>query len=325
MNRRMSNYPDHPLGFSVNRRRFLVSPRRLAIPMAGLLIIAACPGVCFASDPAASVNSEEPKAQAEFSRKASNGYLILFEMNRGRATLTARSDEGTVIYRGKGSLVDGRIQFGLGKLGRMNVRFKSDGSVDRIRPPKSCKGRKQVVRSGVFVGLIKFRGESGYTRLNAHRVHGTMASPRSWKCPDPPGRQPGNAASLPAALGAFTPHGHVFVVAFGDSELLPFRFFIAGTSERVGALSISRSVLVEGGPASFEASGNLSSATVSPPKPFAGTASFKRNTDESTEWFGTLSVVLPGIESTALTGPTFTAKLAKPRTEQEFSELIGQS
>lgn len=299
--------------------------RRLTIPIAGLLIFVVCPGVCFGSDPASSVSFEGPQAQAEFSRKASNGYSTLFEINRGKASLTARSDEGTVIYRGKGSLVDGRIHFGLGKLGRINVRFKPDGSVDRLRPPKSCKGREQVVRSGAFVGSIKFRGESGYTRLNAHRVYGTMASPRSWKCPDIPDSHPGNAASLPAALGAFTPHSHVVFVAFGGSELLPFRFFIAGTSERQGALSINRSALVEGKPASFEALEDLSSATVSPPKPFAGTASFKRNADGSTEWFGTLSVALPGVESTALTGPTFTAKLAKPRTEQEFSELFGLS
>jgi hypothetical protein len=245
--------------------------------------------------------------------------------NRGKASLTARSDEGTVIYRGKGSLVDGRIQFDLGKLGRINARFKPDGSVERLRPPKSCKGREQLVRSGAFVGSIKFRGESGYTRLNAHRVHGTTASPRSWKCPATLARHPGNAANLPAALGAFTPRRHIIFVALGDSDLVPFRFFIAGTLERQGALSINRSVLAEGGAASFQALADLSSATVSPPKPFAGTASFKRNTDGSTEWSGTLSVALPGIESLALTGPTFTANLAKPRTEQEFAELLGLS
>lgn len=320
----MSIYPDHSLSLSVSRRGFLVLARRLIL-IAGSLIFVACPGVCFASHPASSVSLEGPEAQAEFSRKASNGYSILFEVNRGMASLTARSDEGTVIYSGRGSLVDGRIQFGLGKLGRISARFKPDGSIDRLRPPKSCKGREQVVRSGAFVGSIKFRGESGYTRLNAHRVHGTMASPRSWKCPATPDRHSGNAASLPAALSAFTPHNRVVFVAIGGSEELPFRFFIAGTSERQGALRVNRSVLVEGGPRSFDALGDLSSATVIPPKPFAGTASFKRNADGSTEWSGTLSVALPGVESTALTGPTFTANLAKPRTEQEFSELFGLS
>lgn len=299
--------------------------RRLIIPIAGLLIFAACPGVCFASDSASSVSLEGPEAQAEFSRKASNGYSIFFEINRGKASLTARGDEGTVIYRGNGSLVDGRIQFSLGKLGKINARFKPDGSVDRIRPPKSCKGREQAVRRGAFVGSIKFRGENDYTRLNAHRVYGTMASPRSWRCPDTPDRHLGNAADLPAVLGASTPHGRTVFIAIDGSELLPFRLFLAGTSERQEALRISRSALVEGKPASFDVLGDLSSATVSPPRPFAGTASFKRNADGSTEWLGTLSVALPGIESTALIGPTFTADLAKPRTEEEFSELFGLS
>ncbi len=320
----MSICADHSRSVSVPWRRLLVL-RRLIIPIACLLILGACPGVCFASNPGSSVSFGGPEPQAEFSRKASHGYSILFEVNRGKASLTARSDEGTVIYSGKGSFVDGRIQFGLGKLGRISARFKPDGSVDHLRPPKSCKGREQVVRSGAFVGSIKFRGESGYTRLNAHRVRGTMASPRSWKCPDPPSRPLGNAASLPAALGAFTPHSHVVFAAIGGSELLPTGFFLAGTSERHGALRINRSALAEGKPATFDVLDDLSSATVSPPKPFAGTATFKRNADGSTEWFGTLSVALPGVESTALTGPTFTANLTKPRTQQEFSELFGLS
>jgi hypothetical protein len=278
--------------------------RRLAIPIAGLLIFAACPGACFASNPPSSVSFEGPEAQAEFSGTASNGYSILFEINRGKASLTAQSDEGRVTYSGKGSLVDGRIQFSLGKLGRINARFKPDGSVDRLRPPKSCKGREQTVRSGAFVGSIKFRGESGYTRLNAHRVYGTMASPCSWKCPDIPNGHPENVASLPAALGAFTSHSHVVFAAIGGSGQFPFQFFIARTLERQGTLRINRSVLAEGEPGSIDVLGDLSSATVSPPRPFTGTASFKRNADGSTEWFGTLSVALPGVEGTALTGPT---------------------
>ncbi len=323
----MGVQPAYSLGLSVHRKRLPVLVRHLTVLIAVLLLFVTCPGVCFASNQASSVSFKGPEAQAEFSRKASNGYSILFKVNRGKASLTARSDEGAVIYSGEGSLVDGRIRFSLGKLGRISARFKPDGSIDRLRPPKSCQGREQVVRSGAFVGSIKFRGESGYTRLSTHRVRGTMASPRSWKCPDtpPPDIHSGNAASLPAALGAFTPHRHVVFIAIGGSEELPFRFFIAGTSERQGALRINRSVLVEGGPRSFDALGDLSSATVSPPKPFAGTASFKRNADGSTEWSGTLSVALPGVESTALTGPTFTANLARPRTEQEFSELFGLS
>ncbi len=67
----------------------------------------------------------------------------------------------------------------------------------------------------------------------------------------------------------------------------------------------------------------LAGATVQPPKPFVGTASFNRNADGSTEWLGTLSVALPGVGSIALVGPTFTAKLEKPRTQQELSELLG--
>jgi hypothetical protein len=126
-----------------------------------------------------------------------------------------------------------------------------------------------------------------------------------------------------SALAAHTPHNSAIFIAIGGPAQVPFRFFIAGTSERVGALHIGRSVFVEGPSASFEPSADLSSATVKPPKPFSGTASFVRNLDGSTEWSGTLSVALPGAQSTALAGPAFEADLAKPRTDEEFSELLG--
>ncbi len=265
---------------------------------------------------------EVPRPRAEFSRKASNGYLITFEADHGRASLRAQGDAGGVLYSGKGSVVDGRIRFGLGRLGRIDLRFEPDGRVDRQRPDKSCKGREQVIRSGTFVGLIRFRGENGYTQLSSHRVHGTMAEPRSWKCPNSSDRRTQNASGV-SVLAAHTPHNSAIFMAIGGPEQVPLRFFVAGTSERAGALHIGRSVFIEGPSASFEALGNLNSATVAPPKPFSGTASFVRNLDGSTEWSGTLSVALPGAQSTALTGPAFEADLAKPRTDEEFSELLG--
>lgn len=295
------------------------------ISIACSLVFATCPSVCFARPPASNVSLDGPTAQAEFSQKASNGYSILFEINRGKANLTVQGDEGRASYSGIGSLMNGNIRFNLGEFGRINVRFKPDGSMNRIRPPDSCKGREQVVRSGAFVGSIKFRGENGYTQLNTRRVHGTMAPPLSWKCPNIFNRHPKSTANLPTILGAFTPHDRVSFVAIDGADLFPMGFFIAGTLERQGALSIKRSALTEGKPASFSASEDLSSATVSPPSPFTGTASFKRNTNGSAEWFGTLSVALPGIESVALTGSAFSANLAKPRTVQEVSELLGLS
>lgn len=265
---------------------------------------------------------EVPQPQIKFSRRTSNGYLITFEANRGRASLRAQSGAGGVVYSGKSSLADGRIRFSLGKLGRIDARFEPNGSVDRLRPPRSCKGPEQVVRSGTFVGSIRFRGENSYTQLSSNRAHGTMAEPRSWKCPGASDGPPQTAGGTPVLI-AHTPHSRVIFMAIGASEQVPFRFFIAGTSEQVGALHVGRSALVEGVPASFEALGDLSSATVGPPKPFSGTASFVRNVDGSTEWSGTLSVALPGVQSVALAGPAFEADLAKPKTAEEFSELLG--
>lgn len=270
------------------------------------------------------VSFEGPQPQIEFSHATKNGYQIFFEANRGKASLTAQGHAGTVIYSGKTSLVGGRVRFSLGKLGAVNIRFEPDGSVERLRPPKSCHGREQEVRSGTFVGSIRFRGERGYTKLNSHRAHGAMAELRSWKCPDASDRHPQNAAGFPV-LAAYTPGDRSVFAAIGGSPQLPIRFFVAGTLEQVGALRIQRSILTEGTRTSFEASDDLGSATVAPPKPFFGTASFVREADGTTEWSGALGVALPGAPNIALTGPAFKADLAKPRTAEEFSELLGMS
>lgn len=289
--------------------------------MAGLLVFADGSSMASADSRASAVSFEGAAPQVEFSRKASNGYSISFEANRGKATFAARSNSGSVMYSGRSSMSNGRVHFSLGKLGRIDVRFKPDGSVDHRRPPSYCTGREQTVRSGAFVGSIRFRGENGYTQLNTHRVHGEMATPRSWKCRFPSGGST-EKTGVPM-LVARTPHNRVVFIAIGGSELFPFRLFIAGTSERRGALRIARSVLEEGKPFSFKAQGDLTSATVAPPKPFTGTAAFVRNADGSAEWSGTLSVSLPNAKGIALTGPTFTAELAKLTAPYDFSELLG--
>jgi hypothetical protein len=180
--RAMSIYPDHSLGLSVPRRRLLVLVRRLIIPIAGLFIFVACPGVCFGSDPVSSVSFNGPKAQAELSRKASNGYSILFEVNRGKASLTARSDEGTVIYSGKGSLVNGRIHFGLGKLGRINAdssrmdRLIAYGHLSPVKAVSRWSGVEPLSGRSNFVARVVTRDSTRIecTAVWLLRAHGNV-------------------------------------------------------------------------------------------------------------------------------------------------------
>lgn len=62
----------------------------------------------------------------------------------------------------------------------------------------------------------------------------------------------------------------------------------------------------------FEIGGSSSqptSAVVTPPAPFSGTASFNVVPGVLAEWAGTLAVDLPGVGTVQLTGPRFAPEL----------------
>jgi len=88
--------------------------------------------------------------------------------------------------------------------------------------------------------------------------------------------------------------------------------FSASSSERRGQIRVDRFAFVESPERAFTYAPELSSATVSPPPPFQGMATFQRNPDGSTSWKGDLRVSLPGAPYLALTGPAFDATLSRP-------------
>ncbi len=139
------------------------------------------------------------------------------------------------------------------------------------------------------------------------------------------GDLPGLKMGLPA-LAAFTPNGRVVFLALGsgDPRELDLSIFGAGTKERRGAVRISRLAFVFARARAFAVESDLAAATARPPKPFSGTASFARDASGSTSWTGTLAVALPGAGAVPLTGPVFTADLAKPKTVAEYAALLGQ-
>lgn len=82
--------------------------------------------------------------------------------------------------------------------------------------------------------------------------------------------------------------------------------FTAETQEHVEGLSIRRFVTEMAPRSSFAVRPHLRGATVTPPPPFSGTASFGRRSDGvPASWSGSLSVSFPGKPDVPLTGPDF--------------------
>jgi hypothetical protein len=262
------------------------------------------------------------EAPVEFSAKASNGYSIEVEGSGRRVTLSAGGPSGTAVYIAPGRVAHGRIVTGFGKLGRIDVKFKPSRRRKVEAPPRGCKGKPHVTRWGVFVGTIRFAGERGFTRLNVSRARGRTHFAPGWKCKRGRGGSGKNGSgSQPSVPGESSEDALVLEIVNRQTgvEAGAFTFrppgkksdtaFIAGLEERRGRMQVVRFAFKSAGERTFSFDESLSGATIAPPSPFAGTATFQRNPGGEPTLSGSLSVALPGTARIPLVGAGYRARL----------------
>ena len=253
---------------------------------------------------------------ASFSLRASNGYRISVERFRRRVSLYAVHG-GKSFFAGTSYTVPSkasaqRIDARFGRFGHVSVKLITE-RMHKGKLEEQCTGKPETTREGTFVGTIRFRGEGGYTSVDAQHAEGRQSSGVKIKCVFPnlrPGSGPVVHGSRqdPPSFGAFQGRQRFFGVEASGGRQRSM-LFTAGYSERRGRMEIFRNAFAEAPPASFAFAGDLSSATVQPPLPFTGEASYQRGS--ASPWLGSLSVDFPGREEVQLAGPRFTARLAR--------------
>jgi hypothetical protein len=279
----------------------------LPIVAAGLLLVA---------PKAQSAMTIGGSKSAELSIAGSNGYRISVEGRERTVSLSAvRVRTGSsvwTVYAVDGKVSQSGLRARFGKFGRVAVKFKPSGKVKRERPPRGCTGKAAITRLGEFVGTIRFVGERRYTRVLGRRARGSVTTSPAWHCKKRPARDgttpAGGRAPLPelnAWAGSLSFNAARFKI-FGGLE---GNLFLASVRDRLGGIRIDRLASAVGDPDSFVADEALTSATVSPPIPFHGTATFQRNPDGTTSLLGSLSVSFPGVDDVVLAGSGFSSKL----------------
>jgi len=273
------------------------------------------------------------EAPAEFRTRAGSGYSIKVEGSGRQVTLTAARPGGAAIYIAPGRVARGRIAASFGRRGRVGVRFRPSRRRKVEAPPRGCKGKPHVTRWGVFVGTIRFAGERGYTRLRLDRARGRTHSTPGWKCKRGSGR--GDSDSQPSIPGESSEDALVLEIANHDTgvEAGAFTFrpsdrkgltaFLAGLEERRGRVQIVRFAFKTAAERTFSFDQSLSTATIAPPPPFAGTATFQRNADGQPTLTGSLSVGFPGTARVPLLGPGYRARLYR-LSEDSVALPVGQ-
>lgn len=249
------------------------------------------------------------------------GYQLTVGEREGAVAVTVtHKEKGKGItatsYVARGTADSTQVQASFGRFGRISMRFHPSGPKGQ-KP--HCGGSGPVprlMRRGVFVGTLRFRGEGGYVSVDVHRAKGAI-SKESRRClklfirrhlhPHHRGRAlaragGANASSELPYLAALWkgPTGSDTFVAL---KVLKKCLFLATTSGNAGRVSVFRLALAIGHGSNFKVNGALSAARVSGRFPFTGSGSYAAAPDGSSTWDGSLAVHFPGASPLSLTGP----------------------
>jgi hypothetical protein len=257
----------------------------------------------------------------------------------------------TTTYLARGRVTPTSIRASFGDLGRVELHFRRSTRTLPLSPFDSCKarGRGPVIRFGLFVGNLSFRGEGGYTSAEVHRLHGGSIDigaliaclrggavrPERMESPSP--RSPFLPTPLPALL---EPRGHrapppaeapthpsgrprPTVLLVEDAQPLSRTIFaalgdgrhrvryVAAVTSSEGRVAILRVATATARVSSFAVDGSLSKARVTPPPPFEGSGLFEHGAGSTKSWSGSLAVSFLGAGHLPLTGPPFRALLGQ--------------
>lgn len=260
---------------------------------------------------------------AQIHVERSNGYRIGIDAvrwqhprRRGEVTVSVFNRAAESTYTALAKLTRHRLDAGLGRFGRIAVRFHPSARSFRShgRGPTGRRARRAKVfapsglvpcdsiatrgSNGRFRGRIHFRGEGGYARVGVRTAHGFMGTVEA-KC-----QEGGELHGV--ALDARSDG-----VRFEALRLRPrwgSRGFFATEKQNAGRVKIKRIAFDSGPKSSFTFDSALTSAHVEPPSPiFSGFADFA----SPAQWTGSLAVTFPGDPHVPLAGTGFSARLGR--------------
>jgi len=261
----------------------------------------------------------------------------------------SRTRASATTYLARGRATPTSIKASFDGLGRVDLRFQRPTGLLGPALFDDCGSRKRgpVLRFGLFTGAIRFRGESGYTSVAAHRVKGISidfaalaaclhhrlgAARRAAGSPgaafgialSPPAsraRRPPGTPSVPthpsnrppwtilvARQGPALSRTVFAALASGDDRKVRY---IAAEAADEGPLGVVRLTTVTAPPSTFSFDGALSRARVSPPLPFSGKGLFEHGAGSAKSWSGPLAVSFLGAPHVPLTGSPFSAELGR--------------
>jgi hypothetical protein len=267
----------------------------------------------FAVPAGASAKPGHPAPRFESSAEAhlvgTHGYRIAISASGRSVQVRASKGLGSVTYLPfESGLKSDRIDARLPGAGRVSLRFHEHSrSYDRLKG--DCP---TLTRKGVFVGLVKIRGERNYTRAESHHVRGKIVREPRDRCHR---RATARASSADSeVVSASTERGRGFLsftaLNFPSRGLKANLIFVASLFRIHGQMIVmSQQGAFSENTATLAVAKPPRSAIVNPPAPFTGTATFQQESADQFSWTGDLAGELPGIGDVDLAGPKFETSL----------------
>jgi hypothetical protein len=290
--------------------------------------------------------SEPASVFAELNGRGTHGFrFVLFSLGSRAVFLSvsrrvSRVGEEDVNYFGRPR--GGRADFGagtldvrIGRLGDFHGRFVPT-STETQKTRNGCTGEPTTTEKGFFVGSFDFRGERGYTTVHKHRERGTVMRQGATRCRIPAGHRHHRPSSQSKRerereennfrLVAGDAEGDIVLQAGREEapkelHISPTNFQVSALGAKVGNFEVGRGASVfdleRDAAATFQIPNlaePLSEATITPPAPFSGSATFHLEDPRTATWTGDLAVELPGLGKLPLTGEGIDAGVCKGRS-----------
>ncbi len=294
-----------------------------------LLVIACCLAALAALPAGANAKPgyyvSKPSLFSVLDVRGSHGYRITVLGLGKEVSILAYKGGVSASYTVPGKITDERIKARFGNRGRVSLRLQPTEPLEE-EDEAGCRGKAPTTQRGVFRGTIRFRGEEGFTEARATRARGFVFHTYRQVCkrrgsePSWPKLSEIPASSLSAVSnrGPRTP----WFSAFKEEPAKPRNFFssleeanyTAASTEWRGRMAVYRSASVTAPPETFTVTPpgtRPAAATVDPPPPFRGSATYERGPGGTALWSGDLRVELPGLGEVPLTDSSYRAKLCR--------------
>jgi hypothetical protein len=244
---------------------------------------------------------------AEAHLTGTHGYRITIFASSGDLIVTARKGTASVNYfLLKGGLEGDRIHSRLPGVGRVFLEFHERHP--HHRPTDSCRGPASQTLTGVFVGTVKIEGERGYTEAVSHHVRGEIIQEGQDECRRRASARASSSGSRLLSASTSRGKGHLsfFAFNFPSTQLHSDLVFGASLLRVRGKMVIASTQNALGEkPDALQIAAPPRFASVTPPAPFTGSASFQQEAEDQFSWTGDLAVELPGVGEVSLAGPEF--------------------